>query len=312
MRILAVSGGTKNGNNDAICKEALMGAAEQGAEIEFIRLLDLNLKNCNGCGACMKSLNKGMGGFCPIIDDFEWLRDKMLGADGIIFSMPVFEKGAPGVFHTILDRFGPRHDRGTNLLGTRIAKETGGVEPDQRVLRDKPVVFLGMGGTDYTRRFQCDCSILSMTMMWKEIENKVYNWTKCFIMEPEKVAHAHQAGINIAKAAMDLNKAKFLGDIGICPHCHSRNFYLNDNATQAICCVCSIKGEISVVDGKVKFTFVDEQISLASDTLDGKLHHARDIKNNQDFRVKLKKSIEYQELQEKYNKYIQVSLPKNN
>ncbi len=38
MKILAISCGTINGNNDAMVKEALMGAQEQGAEIEFINL----------------------------------------------------------------------------------------------------------------------------------------------------------------------------------------------------------------------------------------------------------------------------------
>ena len=38
MKILGISGGSKNGNNDAMCKEALMGAKEAGADIEFINL----------------------------------------------------------------------------------------------------------------------------------------------------------------------------------------------------------------------------------------------------------------------------------
>ena len=45
MKILGISAGTKNGNNDAMCKEALMGAKEMGAEVEFIRLHDLDLKH---------------------------------------------------------------------------------------------------------------------------------------------------------------------------------------------------------------------------------------------------------------------------
>ena len=40
MKILGISAGTKNGNNDAMCKEALMEAKKLGAEVEFIRLLD--------------------------------------------------------------------------------------------------------------------------------------------------------------------------------------------------------------------------------------------------------------------------------
>ena len=52
MKILGLSGGTPNGANDALCKEALMAAKEQGAEIEFINLNTLDLKPCTGCKAC--------------------------------------------------------------------------------------------------------------------------------------------------------------------------------------------------------------------------------------------------------------------
>lgn len=310
MKILALSGGTKNGNNDAICKEALKGAQEQGAQIEFIRLLDLNLRNCTGCGACMRSLNQGRGNMCSIKDDdFEWLMDKMLDADGIVFSIPVFEKGAAGVFHTLLDRFGPRNDRGTNLLGTKIAREKNGTLPDPRLLKEKAVAFMGMGGTDFVNRFVCDCSILSATMMWTVVENTVFDWTKCFIMEPEKVEHAHRVGVELAKAAKDLKQAKYIGDSGICPHCHSRNFYLNNNAKEAICCTCGIHGEIKVVDGQIKFVFPDEQLQFAQDTFEGKVHHAQDIKNNQAIRVQMKTTEEFKKRQQAYVDFISATLP---
>ena len=98
MKILGISAGTKNGNNDAMCKEALMGAKEMGAEVEFIRLHDLDLKHCTGCIACVKALMSGKGNLCALKDDFEWLKDKMFNADGIIFTVPIFEKGVAGIF----------------------------------------------------------------------------------------------------------------------------------------------------------------------------------------------------------------------
>ena len=36
MKILGISGGMRNGSNDGMCIEALMGAKEMGAEVEFI------------------------------------------------------------------------------------------------------------------------------------------------------------------------------------------------------------------------------------------------------------------------------------
>ena len=112
MKILGISAGRKNGNNDSMCKEALIEAKKLGAEVEFVRLMDLDIKHCTGCTACVKSLMSGRGNMCVLKDDFDWLLDKMLDADGILFSIPIFEKGAPGIFHTIVDRFGPRMYRG--------------------------------------------------------------------------------------------------------------------------------------------------------------------------------------------------------
>ena len=34
MKILGISGGMRNGSNDGMCIEALMGAKEMGAEVE--------------------------------------------------------------------------------------------------------------------------------------------------------------------------------------------------------------------------------------------------------------------------------------
>ena len=44
MKILGVSLGTKNGNNDTMCRVALEAAKEKGAEIEFIHLHDWNME----------------------------------------------------------------------------------------------------------------------------------------------------------------------------------------------------------------------------------------------------------------------------
>ena len=100
-KILAISGGGKNGTNDQMAKEALMGAQEAGAEVEFIHMLDLDLVPCNGCVSCVTGRDGVFaGGSCRCIrkDDLRWLEDKIYDADGVIFVMPIFEKGVPGFF----------------------------------------------------------------------------------------------------------------------------------------------------------------------------------------------------------------------
>ena len=170
MKILGISFGTKNGTNDSLCMEALMGAKEKGGDVEFIQMSTLNIRHCTGCCACAKTLLSGKGNMCTIKDDdFEWLLDKMLDADGIIISDPIFEEGASGLFHTITDRFGPRTDRGNNVIGTKIAQETGGKIPDPRLLKDKVISYIGVGGSDWGTRVQCEHAMHALTPMWKVI-----------------------------------------------------------------------------------------------------------------------------------------------
>lgn len=309
MKVLGISAGTRNGNNDAMCKEALMGAMEQGADVEFIRLFDLNLQHCTGCIACVGGIMSGRGGKCVLQDDFEWLKNKMFEADAIVFAVPIFEKGAAGIFRTLTDRFGPRMDKAMNVIGTKIAEQSGGTAPDQRIFKDKVVSYMGIGGSDWSTRIHCDFEMLSLIPIWKTIDNEVFSWSKGIIMEDEKVARAHEIGVNLAKAAADMEHAEYLGDKGVCPHCHNRNFYLNDDATQAICCLCGIEGEVKVTDGRISFAFPEEQVPHAHNTMSGKFMHADDIKENEGKLIESKKSDAYKARQEVYKAFISASLP---
>lgn len=310
MKILGVSSGSKNGSNDAMCKEALMGAQESGAEIEFVRLLDLDLKNCTGCISCVISLMTGKGNRCALRDDFDWLLYKMLDADGVVFATPVFVKGTPGIFHTIIDRFGVRMDRGNNILSTEIARKSNGTVPDPRILKDKVVSYMGIGGSEWTTRIQCDHSLQAMSPMWKIIDNEVFSWSKGIIMDDEKVARAHQIGVNLAKAAMEIESAKYMGEEGICPHCHSRNFYLRNNA-EAICSSCGITGQLKISDGKLSFEFPETQLELAHNTIPGKLHHMDDVRKIEENFMTIRKSDEFRARVEKYKMFISASKPES-
>ena len=73
MKILGISLGTKNGNNDTMCRVALEAAKEKGAEIEFIHLMDWDIDYCSGCVACSRGLVMGKGMICTRKDDFDAL-----------------------------------------------------------------------------------------------------------------------------------------------------------------------------------------------------------------------------------------------
>jgi len=61
MKVLGLACGRKMSNTEILVKEALMGAEETGAEVELVRLMDLNIKPCTGCNSCVIDLFEKAG-----------------------------------------------------------------------------------------------------------------------------------------------------------------------------------------------------------------------------------------------------------
>lgn len=125
MKILGISCGRKMSNTEILVKEALMGAEELGAEVEFVRLQDLNLKPCTGCNACVVSLmEKGGTGDCVIRDDdFKFIDEKIMDCDGIIVGSPIYEKTPSGQLKILNDRMGPSHDVAMRMIAKKIREQ---------------------------------------------------------------------------------------------------------------------------------------------------------------------------------------------
>jgi hypothetical protein len=252
-------------------------------------------------------------------DDFQWLLDKMYDADGIVWAVPIFEKCAPGIFHTIMDRFGPRMDRGNNMIAQKIA-EQGGKPIDPRYLKEKVVSYMGIGGSDWATRIQCDFNIQAMTPKWTVIDNQCFPWSLDIIMNDEAIAKAHEIGTNLAKAAEKIANGTFVpahgifnedykGPQGVCPYCHSNNFFLQEDGT-AVCCLCGTEGVMDRVDGKYVFTFDQEKwIPHAHDSISGKFIHGDDIQSNEAKTRALMQSEEAKNRKKKYRDFIQSSKP---
>ena len=303
MKIVGVSLGTKNGANDAMCKEALNAAREMGAEVSFIHLLDWDIQDCTGCVACSRGLVMGKGNICIRKDEFDDFRSQLLDADGVLVVDPIFVCGGSGLFHTLMDRFGPRADRGMNIVAHQIAENAGGKDTDLRLLKDKVISFIGIGGSDWATAIEYDHTQLAMSPMWKIIDNEKFAWSKTIIMEEEKVERCREIGRNLAKAAADIENAKYMGDPGVCPHCHCKNFYITPGTTEATCMTCGIVGNMEIADGALKFVFSEEAASHAHDTLSGKFMHADDIKNNEGRAMGILKTDEYKEKKARIDSY---------
>jgi len=311
MKVLAISGGSKDGNNDSMAKQALMGAQEQGAEIEFIRLLDLHLLPCTGCVACVQGMMRGGTGACPLKDDMDWLDENIHSADALLFVMPIFEKGMPAVMHLVQDRlFGPAHDPGPLTIAGKIAQKTGGPGPDMRRMVPKVMSYISIGGSDWVTRMAADMSLTAMSRGWQVIDNEVFPWSKSIIMNDESVARCHEIGANIAKAAeMGAEKAQYLGDPGVCPECKSRNFHVKPDPKDTLCTVCGLKGELKFVDGKMTFEIPEEDFAHSHFRMSGKLEHMDDMKRIETELIEHKKTDEFKKRVDKYKSYIEATKP---
>ncbi len=99
MKVLGiVCSPRKNGNTEILVKEALDSAHKLGAEIEMIKVSDVNITPCDGCETC------DITGECKIEDDMQGIYTKLLQSDGIIIGSPVYWWGVTAQAKIIIDR----------------------------------------------------------------------------------------------------------------------------------------------------------------------------------------------------------------
>lgn len=92
-----------DGLTSLLAQAALNGAASGGAETELVHLNRLNVESCRahdrGWGICRDE------GECMLEDDFQVLREKINGADALVFSTPVYFGDVSESAKRFLDRW---------------------------------------------------------------------------------------------------------------------------------------------------------------------------------------------------------------
>ena len=91
----------KGGNSDTLAEEFACGAREAGHQVEKIELYNKAIGFCRGCLACQKTRR------CVIHDDADIIAQKMLTADVLVFSTPIYFYEMCGQMKTLLDRSNP-------------------------------------------------------------------------------------------------------------------------------------------------------------------------------------------------------------
>ena len=104
MNVVGLNGSPrKNWNSAQMLEHALKGAAAAGADTELIHLIDLNFTGCRSCFACKKLGGKSFGR-CAAKDDLTDILDRILEAEAVIISAPVYFGDVPGMVRNLFER----------------------------------------------------------------------------------------------------------------------------------------------------------------------------------------------------------------
>ena len=103
-RAIAIDGGPRKGWNTAILLEkALEGAKSRGAEVETVRLYDLNYRGCTSCFYC-KRTQTYRNCKCAMRDDLTLLLEKCWAADVLIMGSPIYLSDVTGEMRSFWER----------------------------------------------------------------------------------------------------------------------------------------------------------------------------------------------------------------
>lgn len=99
-KVLILSGSPrKGGNSDMLCDEFMRGAADAGNEVEKIRVSEKKVAPCIGCYHCSDH-----GGECVYKDDMAEILQKMIDADVLVLSSPVYFYSIDAQLKAVIDR----------------------------------------------------------------------------------------------------------------------------------------------------------------------------------------------------------------
>lgn len=104
MKVLVISGSPRiGGNSDILCDQFIKGAKETGHVAEKINLGKKKLNPCTACYACRN------GGVCIQKDDMTEMLEKLVLADIIVLSTPVYFYSMDAQMKMFIDRCLPRY-----------------------------------------------------------------------------------------------------------------------------------------------------------------------------------------------------------
>jgi len=233
MKILGLNGSERKlGNTEILVKEALMGAEEEGAQVEMLRLTDYKIFPCDGLAPCVFGNTR-----CNLKDDFNLIVDKIFESNGVVLGTPCYILESTAVIKQLIDRafsVNYRSEAKGKPATVIVPYATRGWTPYAFLQPNILFLLLGM-------------EVIDRALIHTQAMNEVVLYDKA-------LARARQMGKEVAKA-VKTGDTSYRGEPGICPICQDRVLrVMRDNETVE-CGVCGIRGKIVVERGKIKVHF---------------------------------------------------------
>ena len=99
IKILGISGSPRHGNTDIMVLEALKSAENEGAETEFVSLVNKKMGPCISCKKCHDN-----HGLCFQQDDWAQIHKKFRSSEGVIIGSPVYVGTVTSQLKAFMDR----------------------------------------------------------------------------------------------------------------------------------------------------------------------------------------------------------------
>jgi multimeric flavodoxin WrbA len=139
LKVLGISASPRrDGNSDVLLHQALRGAQQADAAVEYLRLCDYRIAGCQECYDCTSH------GECSVHDDYQAILDKLLEVDRLVFATPVF-------FMTVSAQAKLLIDRGQCLWVRQTVLHQPLFEPK----RDRRGLIIAVGGSRSQKQFDC-------------------------------------------------------------------------------------------------------------------------------------------------------------
>jgi multimeric flavodoxin WrbA len=233
MKILGLNGSERKlGNTEILVKEALMGAEEEGAQVEMLRLTDYKVFPCDGLAPCVFGNTR-----CNLQDDFNFIVDKVFENDGVVLGTPCYILESTAIIKQLIDRafsVNYRSEARGKPATVIVPYATRGWTPYAFLQPNMLLLLLGM-------------EVIDRALVHTQAMNEVVLYDKA-------LARAREMGREVAKA-VKTGDTSYRGEPGICPVCQDRVLRILRDDETVECGVCGIRGKIFVEGGKIKVHF---------------------------------------------------------